>query len=226
MNLENLRPILAPLFGAALCFAVSALPGAAVRDPTLARFLARAVSVDDAKDAGPIEIRIRQWSTDEDVETLRAAIADRRSGKPLPVFRQTRPEAGILLMPGVQVLGGRVLQRKALQFQFARLIETPAGRQVIVATDQHFGFGEPPVPTRVVVQLTDPRQDLDATTAGTPAPDSEFTLLDIRFGPDGNGVGKIASQTKVAYNQAKNILEIENYANEPVRLMEVKSAAR
>jgi hypothetical protein len=220
MNLESLRPILAPLFGAALCFAVSAIPGAAVKDPTQAQFLARAVSVDDARDAGPIEIRIRQWSSDEDLQKLRSALADSKSGKPLPIFRQARPEAGILLMPGVQVLGTRVLQRRALPFQFARLVETPAGRQVIVATDLHFTFGEPPVPT-MVLQLTDPRQEADATAA---APETEFTLLDIRFGPDGKGVGKMAPAAKVAYNPAKQIVEIENYTSQPVRLIEVKSA--
>jgi len=186
-----------------------------------ARYVARAVAVADAKDAGPIEIVIQRWSTDEDLQSLRAALVDSAAGK-LPIFRQARPEAGVLLMPGVQALGERVRHPRALPFQFARATETPTGRQVVVATDHHFGFGEPPAPTRVVI-AADPAESV-ARASG--AQDAEFTLLDIRFGGDGKGIGKMAPAAKVAYNKAKNIFEIENYADQPARLIEVKAAAR
>src|SRR3954470_18593622 len=119
MNLVSLLPILVPLFGAAICFAVSPRPTATVRQAMTARYVARAVAVADAKDAGPIEIVIQRWSTDEDLQSLRAALVDSAAGK-LPIFRQARPEAGVLLMPGVQALGERVRHPRALPFQFAR----------------------------------------------------------------------------------------------------------
>ena len=224
MNLMSLRPILAPLFGAVLCFAVSPRPGATVKDPTVAQFVARAVSVSDATDAGPIEILIRQWSTDEDLQNLRAALVENGPGKLLPIFRQARPEAGVVLLPGIAGgLGARARQRRTLPFQFAREIKTPAGRQVVVATDRHLGFGEAPPSYRVAV-ATDQHAGSGESTGIAPSPEPQFTLLDIRFGPDGKGVGKIATAAKVAYNPTKKIFEIENFTVQPVRLSEVNSA--
>jgi len=51
----------------------------------------------------------------------------------------------------------------------------------------------------------------------------EFTLMDIRFGPDGTGVGKLATAADVAYSPATKILEVKNYATQPVRLIDVRS---
>src|SRR5882672_1400321 len=201
MSFVSLRSIVAPLAGAAICLALSPRPGATVKDPTVARFVARALTVSDAKDSGPIEILIQRWSTDDDLENLRAALLAHGAA-----FQRARPEAGVVMMPGVQNLGARVLARRTLPIQFAREIQTPAGTQVVVATDQHPDSGE--------------------RTGNVPSPEPQFTLLDIRFGPDGNGVGKLAPAAKVAYNPAKKIFEIQNYAAQPVRLSEVKSATR
>lgn len=220
MNLESLRPILAPVIGAAICFGVSQ-SGAALKDPTIAQFAARAVSVPDTKDMGPVEIRITRWSSDQDLQDLRAALNDKSpSSKLLPAFRKAQPEAGIAMMPGMQGLGERSRLQQALTFQFARQIDTPSGRQIVIATDHHLRFGEPPAP-RVVYAPTDGQ--LATGTMPERVPDPEFTLLDIRFGPDGKGVGKMAPAAKVAYNASKKIFEIANFAAEPVRLTAVKS---
>ena len=224
MNLVSLRPILAPLFGVAICFAVSPRPGAAVNNtPISARFVATALSL--SGDAGaPLEILITHWSSDEDLQNLRTALVENGSGKLSPVFRQARPEAGVMLVPGVGGgLGDRARQRRTLPFQFARAIDTPSGRQVIVATDHYLGFGEAPA-TRGVAVPTDQQPGSGYSTAIAPSSEEpRFALLDIRFGPDGKGVGKIATAAKVAYNPAKKIVEIENFTAQPVRLSEVKS---
>lgn len=217
MTSMNFRPILAPLLGAAICFTLSPRPGATVKRPMTARFVGRAVTPLDARDGGPIEIVIEHWSTDDDMENLRAALV--ANG---PAFPRARPEAGVVLTPGVQNLGARVNLRRALPIQFARQIETPSGRQVVVATNQHLGFGEPAAPTQVVL-ATDQHPDSGARTGNAP-PEPEFTLLDIRFGPDGNGVGKLAPAANVAYNAVKKIFEIQNYTAQPIRLSEVKFA--
>jgi hypothetical protein len=220
MNLESLRPILAPVVGAAICFAVSQ-SGAAIKDPTVAQFVARAVSASDTADMGPVEIRITRWSTDQDLQDLRAALNEKSPRIALPAFRKAQPEAGIVMMPGMQGGGDRVRSRWALTVEFARQIDTPSGRQIVIATDHHLRFGEAPV------KHLDYGATVDQPETGTladPAPEPEFTLLDIRFGPDGKGVGKMAPAAKVAYNATKKIFEIENYAAQPVRLTAVKSA--
>ena len=203
MSLLSLRPILVPLLGAALFFAVSPRSGAAVTEKPVAQFVGRALSVLDATDAGRIDIMIVRWSSDEELEDLRKALAESGPALSLPIFRKNWPPAGVVLSPGVRGgLGARVRQRREMNFSFAREIKTPTGRQVVIATDQHMGLGE------------DPRHPPSAP---------EFTLLDIRFGPDGKGVGKLAPAANVAYNKKKKIFEIKNYAAQPVRLSEVRS---
>ena len=53
--------------------------------------------------------------------------------------------------------------------------------------------------------------------------DQEFTLIDIRFGANGIGTGKIATGAKIAYNAEKKIIELENFGKLPERLTGVKS---
>ena len=205
MHLVNLRlPLLAALFGAAIGLAASPRAWGAGKDLTILHLAARAANVADSGDAGPIEIRIVRWSTDEDVEHLRGELREGGSGKPLRVFQRSRPPAAVVFTPGVQGLGERARTRKALDCQFARQIETPAGRQLVIATDRPLGLGE-----------MRPRN--------APPPPLEFILLDIRFGPDGKGVGKTAPAANVVYNKEKKIFEIENYEAQPIRLRDVRS---
>jgi hypothetical protein len=217
MNSVSLRPILTPIIGAAICFAATR-SGTALKDPTVAHFAARAVSPSDTKDMGPVEIRITRWSTDEELQDLRSALGETAPKTILPAFRKVRPEAGVLMMPGMQGLGERVRLRWALPFQYARQIDTPSGRQVVIATDHHFRFGEPPAP-RVDYSATDGPRPIG--TLADPVPDPEFTLLDIRFGPDGKGVGKMVPAAKVGYNAAKKTYEINDFTAQPVRLKAV-----
>src|SRR3982750_2242937 len=93
--------------------------------------------------------------------------------------------------------------RTPKNFQFAREIVTPAGRQVILASDERLGLGE---------SRLDARKEI-----------YEFTLMDIRFGPDGTGVGKLAAAGDVVYNPETKLLELKDYAAKPVRLVSVKS---
>ena len=79
---------------------------------------------------------------------------------------------------------------------------TAKGRQVIIGTDQYLAFGEP--------------------TKQWPS-DYEFTLLDIRFGPDGTGVGKLGPPAKMVYNKETKLIELDNYAAQPARLTDVRS---
>lgn len=239
MSLVNLRPVLAPLAGAVLCLTLMPRPDLAGNEATAAQFVARALSVVDGQDAGPVEIVIRRWSNDTDVENLRNALAARGANTSGPAFTRALPEAGVVLMPGVQTLGARVRDRRPLQVEFAREIATPAGRQIVIATDQHLGFGEL-LPSRRLGIASDRRlggRKAYQSAAGVADPEvrasesdldpkPEFTLLDIRIGPDGKGVGKMAQAANVVYNQDKKTFEIKNYDAERVRLSGVRPTAK
>jgi hypothetical protein len=203
MNRFSLRPILVPLVVAALCFVVSQRPSEARKDGVIAQFAGRAVSVADERPEGAIDILIQRWSTDAERESLVGTLVKSGPDTLLPALQNLRRRAGVVLMPGVQELGARTRTRTPRNLLFARDIMTPKGRRIIAAAGQHLGIGESARHAR-----------LNET--------EEFTLIDIRFGPDGKGVGKLASADDVVYDKNMRVLEVKNYADMPVRLVDVR----
>ena len=197
------RSVFACLF-AAVCFVVSPRPGAAQSSPVIARFLGTAVSKTDEKTAaGRIEIVVERWSTDEEGESLRGALSDKGPAAMLAALERTMRRVGVVQVPGMQASGARARDRRARNLKFAREFKTATGRQIILAADQRLGLGESPRN----FQSSDP----------------EFTLIDIRLGPDGTGVGKVVPASTVTYNKETRTFEVENYASQPVRLSDVRS---
>ena len=233
MNFESLRPVLAPLTGAIMCLTFMPRPDAAVpvgTGATAAQFVARALDPADAKDAGPVEIVIRRWSTEVDAENLHKALGASTADRSTPIFRPV-PEAGIVLVPGVQALGARVLARRPLTVQFARETVGSTGRQIVIATDRRIALGEPQPSSRLGVgfdQLASGRAASEtpvrseAEIAAEASAKPEFMLLEIHLGPDGKGVGKTASAKDVVYNKDKKTFEIKNFNAAPVRLSDVR----
>src|SRR3954462_109907 len=203
MNKITLRGI-ATLVAAVSCLATTSDVGAAGRTEFAARFVAKASSVSAPEEAGHNEIYVERWSTDEELDKLLGMLKKGKPGELLTVLEEQRVRAGVVLMPGVQGHGERVRTRTPKNFQFAREIITPAGRQVILASDERLALGE---------SRLDARKEI-----------YEFTLMDIRFAPDGTGVGKVAAAGDVVYNRETKLLELKNYQTKPVRLMNVKSA--
>ena len=178
--------------------------GAARRAELPGQFAARAISVSGSEDAGPVEIYVERWSTDEELYALLGALSKGGPGELRTVLEKQRRRAGVLLMPGVQAHGERARTRTPKNLWFAREIVTPAGRQVILATCERLGLGE---------------SRLDARKEA-----SEFSLMDIRFGPDGTGVGKVAAARDVVFNPRTKSLELKGFDAKPVRLVDVKPA--
>jgi hypothetical protein len=205
MNEIRVKAI-ATLVGTVSCLAMTSHAGAAGRTGFPAQFVARAISVSGPEGAGRIDIYVERWSTDEEVEKLLATLDEDGPGELFTVLERQRVRAGVVLMPGVQGHGERVRTRTPKNLQFAREIVTPEGRQVILASNERLGLGE---------SRLDARREIH-----------QFTLMDIRFGPDGTGVGKIASASDVVYNPDTRLLELKDYQAKPVRLVDVKSARR
>jgi hypothetical protein len=187
---------------AAICFAISPRPDAAQSSPVIARFLGTAVSTEDEKSAaGRIEIFVERWSTDAEWENLRVALGDKTPDGLSAALRKDLRRVGVIQVPGMQTSGARVRERRPRNIKFAREIKTATGRQIILAADQRLGLGENP--------------------RNFKSSDPQFTLLDIRLGPDGKGVAKVATAAHVVYNKDTKALEVENYATQPVRLRDI-----
>src|SRR4051812_17629982 len=221
MNKITLRAI-ATLLGAVSCLAIGCATSATssatsassaprvtkyVRATTRTefpgQFVGRAISVSSPEDVGPVEIYVERWSTDEELDKLLGTLEKGGPDELQTVLEHQRARAGVVLMPGVQGHGERVRDRTPKNFQFAREIVTPAGRQVILASDERLALGESQLESRKEIY--------------------EFTLLDIRFGPDGTGVGKIAAADDVVYNPETKTLELRDYDKKPARIVNVKS---
>jgi hypothetical protein len=192
------------LVGAASSLLTMSHAGAARRTTFPAQFAARAVAVSGSEDAGRIDIYVERWSTDDELDKLLKTLKKDGPGKMLSVLEGQRVRAGVVLMPGVQGHGERVRSRTPKNIQFAREIMTPTGRHVILASDERLGLGESQLEARKEVY--------------------EFSLMDIRLGPDGTGVGKIAAAGDVVYNPKTKVLELKDYDKKPARLINVKSA--
>jgi hypothetical protein len=195
MNFQSLRRNLGIAVGVVACFAAASRAAAAEKVQPIERFAAVAVNMSGVgrASAGRVDIVVERWSSDEEREQLRTSLIESGSDKLLSALQKIKPRCGFMQIPGQ--LGWDV--------QYAREIKTATGRQVILGTDRHVGFGE--------------------AARNTRSSEYEFTLIDIRFGPDGKGVGKLALSTKISYNKETKTIEIENYGTEPVRLTEVKS---
>ena len=203
MSRRSLRPILASM-GVALAICVLTVrEGSAQRQPPIAKFEAEAMDTSGPtpQRAGKIEIDIEHWSKDGVGEQLGAAVAG-GAAKLLDVLKIAGNPIGVIVSPGLQGLGARARERRSQSLLYARDIKTAAGRQIVLATDEHLGFAEPS------------RERVRSEA-------NEFTVIDIRFGANGKGVGKIALADHVTYNKQTKSIEIAGYDKLPVSLADV-----
>ncbi len=92
-------------------------------------------------------------------------------------------------------------ERDTLRAAAREIPTSDGGRRIIVATDRPVSF-------------------LEATTQPRTM-DYPFMLIDIRLDAKGKGQGKLMPLAKVTESE-DHVVEIENYASEPVRLNEVR----
>lgn len=143
--------------------------------------------------AGTLDIVIERWSTDEERDRLRAAIAARGSDALLSELRRIKPRAGYIRSP--YDIGWSI--------NYAREQPMPdGGRRIILGSERPMSFWE---------ALNRPR-----------SADYEFTLAEIRLNKDGTGEGKIVTPAKISWNRETSAIEITNYGTEPVRLTKVE----
>lgn len=204
MNCISFRTVVATACAAVVCLLVSPNTSATVADRPFQRFVARA-PFDGDPGAGPaaVDIVIQRWATSRDRSDLQDVLTHRGPDGLLAGLRALHVPCGVLLIPGIPNGGSRALTRRPTNLWFADQIETPHGRQIVIASDHYMAFGQP--------------------TLNWPT-DYTFSLLDIRFTADGTGIGKVASDTNVAFNKKSNLIEAANYDKLPVRLIDVKPA--
>jgi hypothetical protein len=141
---------------------------------------------------GMLELGIERWTTDADHAKLAAILAEKGEDSLLNAL-QKLPRAGFIRTP--TSLGWEI--------HYARQVPLPdGGRRIIIATDRPMNFYE---------LWNRPR-----------SADYQFTLSEIRLGPDGRGTGTLVPAARIDYNESTKTIEVENYASQPVRLTDVR----
>jgi hypothetical protein len=175
--------------------AALAVPMAAsawAKEPALLRLRAFSVDLNDRARTNTLDIVIERWSTPEEISSLRAVMLEQGDDRLLSALQKTKPRCGYV----------RTSTSLGWDVYFAR--ETPlpdGGRKIVLASDRPVSMWE-------------------ARNAGR-SMDYQFSLAEIRLPKEGKGEGKAIPYAQLTFNQATNVLEIENYQREPVRLNEV-----
>jgi hypothetical protein len=143
---------------------------------------------------GPIQISVTRWSTSSERTTLQQTLFKKGQDALLDALRDMR-SVGRIHTPGSIGYDLRFAEQRSLP---------DGGRELIFATDRPMSFWE----------LTNqPR------SAQYP-----FTWVQFRVGPDGRGEGKIAVAARITGEEADDLIEVEDFAIQPVRLQNIKSA--
>jgi len=142
--------------------------------------------------SGTVDITIDRWSADQERLQLKAALQEGGADRLLKELQKIKDPAGRISTPGSIGTPLRFAWQSTLQ---------DGSRRIVIATDRRIGFFE---------AVNRPRSS-----------DYPFMVLDLRIGPDGEGQGKLLPVARIEASE-DNVIEVENYASEPVRLTKVK----
>jgi len=148
-----------------------------------------------------MDIRVKRWSTQTERENLLNTAVEKGQDALLRAL-QKMPDHGRISIPGWT---GPDPHNARLGWTLHYAYVTPGedgGYRIGIATDRYIGMWEARNQPRTI--------------------DYPFSLIEIRLGKDGKGVGKMAVATKIDFDKKKKQLVLENYSSEPVRLNEVK----
>ena len=141
--------------------------------------------------AGNIDITVDRWSTDKQRDALMSVMLEKGPEKLLDALHD---------MPAVGHFG--VAGQLGWDLRFARKLPLPdGGDRVVLITDRRIGFWEAANQPRSI--------------------DYPFTVIELRLNADGQGEGKMSIATKVIYDKEHNMVTLENYDLQPVRLTNV-----
>lgn len=142
---------------------------------------------------GPVEMSINRWSTPAERTALHQTLFKKGQSALLEALRDMRP-VGRIYTPGSIGYELRYAEQRTLP---------DGGREFIFATDRPMSFWE----------LTNrPRSS-----------QYPFTWVQFKVDRDGNGQGKIAVAARITGEEADDLIEVEDFAIQPVRLENIRA---
>jgi len=163
-------------------------------DGAVERFTAIAVNMSNVgrTGEGTVEIVVNRWSTEAERDRLLTTLLEKGPEKLLSALQRIKPVGYI-----------RTPNRIGYDLHFAQT--TPGedgGERIALATDRRISFWE---------ATNRPRSF-----------DYPFTLIELHFGREGRGEGKMSVATKITADTTHKTIVLEDYANQPVMLHEIK----
>ena len=160
-------------------------------------FTAFAINMNSGPKTATVDISIERWSTDAERDQLLAILTEEkdvyRANQELLKALQKMPKAGYIRTP----------QTLAWDLHYARQHPMEdGGRQIVLGTDRPIGFRE---------ARNQPR-----------SMDYPFTIMELRLNKEDKGEGKLLVGTKLYIDKKTKNLVLENYAQQPVRLNEIR----
>ena len=173
-------------------------PGAGVSAQNVGeKFTAFAINMNSGPKTATVDIKIDRWSTDAEREQLLSILLEEKDQYPGESgAAQGHPEAAEGRLPSH---AGD--SRWDLHYARQNPMED-GGRQIVVATDRPVGFREARNQPRTM--------------------DYPFTVIEMRLNKEDKGEGKMLAGTKIYIDPKTKNLVLENYAQQPVRLNEIR----
>lgn len=196
MNWLFSRVVIAMAASAMVFTATSGIPATGQTSGVPERFTALAVNMGEFGPAqsGTVEIVVTRWSTHDERDMLIGALLDRGPDAFLDELRET-PRVGYIRTPGSIGYDLHFAQKAPFE---------DGGRRIVLVTDRPISPWEAANQPRSI--------------------DYPFTTIELRLNRDGEGEGTMRIAAKITGNKEFNLVEIEDYAIERVRLMAVRSS--
>lgn len=143
-----------------------------------------------------VDIRVSRWSSEREKDRLTHTLFDRGPNALLGAVVDSS-SVGTIRTPNTL----------AYDLRFAWQEPLPdGGRRIFLLTDRPIGFWEATWQPRSI--------------------DYPFTFIEIRLNADGEGEGKLSIATKISVNRSLDLIELEDYDTQPVRLADVRVQRR
>jgi len=149
-----------------------------------------------------IQITIDKWSPAAERDRLIQVFMEKKQAGLVDALEDL-PEKGRFNFPGYMGPDPNNIMRLGTDIRYAMSTQLPdGGRRIVIITPRVIGFQESRNQPRTV--------------------DYPFTLFEMHFDKSGKGEGKMAYGTKIDFNKKKQVVELENYSSEPVRLNQLQ----
>ena len=147
-----------------------------------------------------IEIRVREWTTDEEREQVLSEIKEASAQS-----TRNRNRAVARALRGASTVGSMNFQAQtSWPIRYSRMYQGTDGTvRIVLATDRPVSFTE-------------------ALNQGSAVGDFDVTIVELTLDAEGNGEGVLSLGTEVRWNDKDEKLEVTNFSSQPIKLGNVR----